>query len=411
MYCDGLDRKKFTPVVAINSQQVIRDLDTVIGAETPRIVTTDTAAILRFAQKHAVKVVYTWYDGQFHEDLHQLLFGLKQQGAKILTNNVFSYYDERMDALSDRVIFQTYMMLETKFKGNFPVQKKFDYLKYRQLYNPVNVVYLSQFRLSEKDRNAVRAKYGYSETDVIVGRFGRNDIVKFGDQLLAAIFSFRNHPKIKFFITGMPRSRRYLIRCAQVVLPSLRKICVILPPTADDAELMRRMQIVDIIAHSVRIGEGCSNAINEAMFWGKPVITNSTPHCDNGQVEQVDDLKTGRVTHSTREFLTAISTLAQSKTARIQLGTQGKVKATTQYAAKQVVHQFTALVREMYDTNEKNNRIERVKNKTQCAEFRKWYKFFLVTSSAQPEKKFTLSHSVSVLVRALNYIEYKYFNG
>jgi len=318
VYADMLDRSHYTPVVVFRTSVIHRDVDSVIGKDTPRLHSSDPKQIAQFAAKHAVKVAYCWYDGKFHQDLFDLLMQLKRNKIAVVANNVFSYVDTRMDSLCDVVVFQTKFMM---YKFVRQLDKKPRQLKkYVVLPNPVHDVYSGQFALNSQQLQTKRSSLGFSEKDVVFGRFGRNDIVKWGDSLTGAMLSHLHHPSVKFLIVGMPRSRRWLFAFLRFLDPTISQSIKILPPTSSDRELFELMQCTDVIAHSVKIGEGCSNAINEGMYWGKAVITNPTPHCDNGQVEQVAHEQFGLIVRGMSEWNSAIEKLAADERLRKQFG-------------------------------------------------------------------------------------------
>lgn len=152
VYCDFLPKFGIKPVVCIYSQTVVRSLKTTLGEATPHLISGDLTQIMAFAGRHQVKVVYTFYDGQFHRGLSEILTSFKAKGVKVITNNVFSYYDQRMDDLADAVVFQTLMMMVIKFFKNLPSPPSATSSKYFYLPNPVHSPYLDTFRLTPTQR-------------------------------------------------------------------------------------------------------------------------------------------------------------------------------------------------------------------------------------------------------------------
>jgi len=314
-------------------------------------VTNQIPNIIAFAQERNCDVACVFYQGCHDSYLRRLISGLKNNGLKIIGNNVFSYYDHRMDDLFDVVYFQTIMMRDIKFKGNLVSGKRLDQKKYHVIYNPVDTDYLKSFAMSPKQRDKLRLCLGFTAKDFVVGRFGRDDIVKWGDFLSAAFFTLLGDPNIKFLIMGIPFSRRLLIWITAMIVPALRRKIVVLAPTKNETLLFSLYQVVDILGHAVKIGEACSNAINEAMYWRKPVITNSTPHCDNGQVEQVEQGRTGIVVNNGEEFCRAIGELKNSPDMRRRMGELGHQKVMKGYRAQLIVREFEMIVLEAMGRN------------------------------------------------------------
>ncbi len=350
VYCDFLDRAQFTPSVVVRTPTILRDIDGVIGENTPRLFSKDHQKILQFCKEQNVKVVYFWYDGQYHEDLYILFVLCKREGISIIANNVFSYFDEQMDALCDIVAFQTVFMLY-KFSKNLPQGIDLSFEKYVLLPNPIYSTYYNKSRLTPKKRTLLRSEFGFSDSDCVVGRFGRNDIVKWGDVLLSTMLILRNEKNIKFLIVGMPRSRRVFMYLLSLFSSSVRKNVHILAPTKEDTTLFSLMQACDLIGHSVKIGEGCSNAINECLFWEKAVITNPTPHCDNGQAEQIIHNKTGILARGVKEWVHAVQELSTDSIKREMLGKNGHEFVVSHFDGDRVTKELSALI---YRTQGKN---------------------------------------------------------
>ncbi|MBI5151188.1 MAG: glycosyltransferase family 4 protein [Candidatus Pacebacteria bacterium] len=406
-YCDYLDRSKFRVVIAVMSESVVRNIDEVIRRKTPRIVTSDLEQIALFAKRQKVTVLYTWYDGQFDPLLWELLSKLKKSGIKLIGNNVFSYYDEKMDYIFDLTLFQTKMMFEIKFKKSCPRDHQFPDHKYAILPNPVNSSYFHQFQISLYKRSLLRKSLGFSRKDCVVGRFGRNDIVKWGDLLFISLIKLRYHPRIKFLIIGMPRSRRFILGILQFIFPKLQKTIRVLMPTKNDKILMEYIQCVDIVGHAVKIGEGCSNAINECMFWRKPIITNSSPHCDNGQIEQVDHQENGYIAQTNGEWTSILELLAAKPTLREKWGSHARTKVLRTIESRIVVREFEELIKMVLNLPYKFTRIH-VK-KSDLKTFSLWYDNFIKFHKVSRDSRIVMFFRT--FKRIIDYIEYRTWNG
>ena len=125
-------------------------------------------------------------------------------------------------------------------------------------------------------------------------------------------------PNAKIVLVGCPDSRKKRIARSKYV-HMFR--CV--EPFATQQELHVFYQSIDVLTHSSKIGECNGNTTNEAFFWKKPVITNSTPRKDNGQLEQVVHEKTGLIANNPITFAKAIYRLWQHKNFAFELGKNG----------------------------------------------------------------------------------------
>lgn len=395
VYCDYLDKKKFNVSVVIYSNNIRKDIDSIIGKKTPRLISADSNRIEAFFKKQNISSLYTYYDGSFQQPLYDILTSTKKLQINLIANNVFSYYDQRMDNLFDKVVFQTQMMRDIKFRKNYPQSKSLNQEKYLILRNPVDEEYLNKFKLSRKLAIELRHNLGIPENAIVVSRFGRNDIIKWGDYLFQAIFKLYKLPNIYFLIVGIPKSRKFLINFAKIISKQIKERVIIVEPTADDQKLMSLMQISDIIAHSVRIGEGCSNAINEAMYWSKPVVTNSTPNIDNGQVEQLKFGEAGIIVNSAAEFSDQIVKLANSKQLRAKIGKSAYRLIVENCSAQKIATHFGQII--LYRSS-----IDKYFGKQlSFQEYRKLY--FAKIQSGKEE----YSNPMKQIIRVLNYLEYK----
>jgi glycosyltransferase involved in cell wall biosynthesis len=352
VYCKYLKLFGWNVSVVLYSKKVMRDVSAILGAETPLCISSDEKKIVEFSQKHKVDVVYAIFDGQYDSYLEKILLALKKISIKVVVNNVFSYYDERMFQLSDRVLFQTFYMGFIKFARALPSEMALPLHKLSYLTNPINAEYLEKYRLDPLERERLRRELGFTPEQCVVARFGRSDIIKWGDELLFSVLALRNDATVAFLLVGVPRSRKILLNLLMLILPSLRKSVVILPPTGDDAQLMAYMQACDVVGHSVNIGEGCSNAINECLYWGKPVITTMTPHCDNGQSEQVMHGVTGFFAQSASEWVGFIQYLARHPYVRQAMGRKAHTFVVTKIDGPIIAERFALILNDVVENKE-----------------------------------------------------------
>ncbi len=95
--------------------------------------------------------------------------------------------------------------------------------------------------------------------------------------------------------------------------------------------------------HSSGIGESFGLSLAEAMYWGLPVIVDSTPGMDNAQIEVIDNGKNGIVVNSSRGFVTAAKKLTTDRELMKKFGASGKYKAEKLYSDKNVIKQWELL--------------------------------------------------------------------
>lgn len=402
-YCRHLPLLGWSVSVLVCSESVQRDVTAIIGNKTSFFCSESISEIESFVLKQKPDCIYGFFDGRFQPRLFQILSYAKETlGTKIILNNVFSYYDSRMEDLTDRIIFQSRHMGFIKYAQALPQDHELPLQKISILHNPISPEYLNNFLLSEQEAQMLRHQFGWNKKTCVAGRFGREDIVKWGDQLTAAIWKLRNDRNVAFLLVGVPRSRKLIFRLFTLLAPQLTGRIVIITPTKDDRRLMTLMQACDVMVHSVNIGEGWSNAINEALFWGKPVITTSTPHCDNGQIEQVFHRYNGYIAQNTDEWVAAVRRLARDTMVRQKLGRNAKTLVEKQLTAPFVVRRFAAILNDTIQ--------ETTEMTTSRYEYTKYFQWYEKRVRQHPVyKPQNLWYKVlNTLRRISNYIEHQW---
>lgn len=254
---------------------------------------------------------------------------------KIMETNVFAFSDHSLESRFDLQVYKSMMMLvERVWKGKVPSADA--WFKQRVIYNPVTVDYFKQYKLNSEQVRNERLKWGISDKDILVGRIGRNDVVKWGDLILAALpYLFAKFPQLKFLFRTIPDSRlAWLKNCGY-----LDRV-VVLPETKDEAEIAATYQMLDMYVHTSRRGEAFGNTLNEAMVWSLPIVVENTPHWDNGQVEQVDHGKTGWIVQSVGGLVEAMSDLINHPERRTQFGVAGYEKVFNSFNLKIGIAQY-----------------------------------------------------------------------
>jgi hypothetical protein len=99
-------------------------------------------------------------------------------------------------------------------------------------------------------------------------------------------------------------------------------------------------QASDIMVHSSGIGESFGLSLAEGMYWGLPVVVDSTPGLDNAQIELVDHGSTGIVVDSASGFAEAVSQLAAEPERRRAMGEAGRSKAKDRYVDARIIPQW-----------------------------------------------------------------------
>lgn len=309
-------------------QQVLLDLGaTVINTNG---LIDETKTVLRRLQPDVLHLHYSGQGTVLQEDLLRLA---QQLGVVTIATNIFSFFDSGIDNLLDFHLFKSKMMLAVKFKKNSR-KNHLPFRKYRVVYNPVDTEHLLAFELSAKEKLTIRKQLGIPKDAFVIGRVGRADTVKWGDLLLEAFpFIIRQIPNCYLVIRGLPPSRLEWVKKA----PWSKQV-ILLPETSDDLEVMKTYQVMDVYTHTTKIGEAFGNTLNEAMAFKRPIVTHSTPHCDNGQLEQVEHGKNGYIANTPESFAAAVTYLYSSPQKREAMGMSGYRKVVDEYNPIKTTH-------------------------------------------------------------------------
>jgi len=292
-----------------------------------------------------IDVLHFHRSGQRESGLHEAVVGYLQP-KKLMETNIFAFNDFVLGPKFDLQVYKSMMMLsERAWQGSS--QKSEASLKQRVIYNPVTTDYFDQFTLSSERRQALRHDLGIKPDDVLLGRIGRNDTVKWGDLVLSALPDIlKNNPKVKVLFRTMPTSRLGWLKKKNFFDGRV----IVLPETSSEKDIAETYQMLDVYVHTSRRGEAFGNSLNEAMVWSLPIIVENTPHWDNGQLEQVDNGKTGWVVRSVGGLSAAISDFAGNSDHRIGFGKAGRKKVISCFDRQRGVAQYELAYQQLAGT-------------------------------------------------------------
>lgn len=162
----------------------------------------------------------------------------------------------------------------------------------------------------------LRERLGVKKDEILFGRFSRPEPNKWTDLPLEGFLkACARNQKIKLLLQEPPP------RVAEAILGSeIRNRVLILKATADAEELQISQMACDAVLHGSSIGESFGYGIAEPMALGKPVIVNSTPWCDQAQIELVRHGECGLIASTPDAIATAILLLAEKQELRAEMG-------------------------------------------------------------------------------------------
>jgi glycosyltransferase involved in cell wall biosynthesis len=174
----------------------------------------------------------------------------------------------------------------------------------------------------EASGKGVREAFGVRAEEVLVTCVARLVERKGHEDLLRAGAGFR-----LLFVGDGPFRRRLEGRGA--ILAGWRE---------DTAEIVAAS---DVVALASRFGEGCPNAVLEAMAAGKPVVATRA----GGTPEVVVDGETGFLVppEDPKALRSALETLAADPALRRRMGEAGRARARDAYGTERMVRAYEAL--------------------------------------------------------------------
>jgi len=280
-----------------------------------------------------VDVLHFHRRGQYENDLHRATVDYLKP-KKLMETNIFAFVDPNIHF--DLQLYKSMMMLSERAWKDFTPTRE-TCLKQRVAYNPVTVDYFDKFRISKEERELLRRELGIKQGDIVLGRVGRDDAVKWGDLVLTAIPKIlKSNPKIKILFRTVPSARIHWFEKRKFFDGRV----IILPESSLEKEIAETYQLLDVYLHMSRRGEAFGNSLNEAMVWALPIIVENTPHWDNGQMEQVTNGKTGWVVKSVGGLVSAVKDLVSNPEMMEMFGKAGRKKVVENFSTDIGIKQY-----------------------------------------------------------------------
>jgi glycosyltransferase involved in cell wall biosynthesis len=194
-----------------------------------------------------------------------------------------------------------------------------------------NCITLSDFITMDGNvKRLLREKYQIPDGFYVIGRHGQPHLDKWGDMCLEMMpYLLERVPNVKYIALGLPQSKILKIKDM-----GLESSFIFLEPTKDFQKINEILCLLDVFTYSSVNGECLSLAIAEAMACKLPVVVNSTPCRDNGQVEMVEHTKTGFIANNAKAYAEAVAFLLQNEKERLDMGAAALSKVEQVYEIK-----------------------------------------------------------------------------
>ena len=193
-------------------------------------------------------------------------------------------------------------------------------------------------------RELVRAEFGFSDDDIVIGKIARLFHLK-GHQYLveAAKLVIAQNENIHFLLVGDGALRETIE--SQIAAEGLQKhfhFTGLVPPT----DVPKYLGAMDILAHT-SLREGLARALPQALLAGKAVISFDI----DGAREVCLTDKTGILTapKDVQALSHAIVRLAEAPELREQLGATGRAKCREMYSHQRMTDRIRAIYEEVLD--------------------------------------------------------------
>lgn len=296
--------------------------------------------IMCILEKEQYDVIHIHRSGKHVQLETDLLLAAKKINSNvvIIEKNVFGGYDPTTVGLIDCHFFQSMMHLNERF---LPVAKlPFDFDTMKVLYNMVDGEEFETYQVSPVEITQFRKSLNLSDNDFVLGKIGRVAIEKWSDLVIdMAPHLVKRIPNAKVVLVGVPQSRK-----KRIARSKYANVFRCVDPFLTQKEVHLFYQSINVLTHSSKIGECNGNTINEAFFWKKPVIINSTPRKDNGQLEQVIHGENGFVANDPISMAKAVYTLYNNTTLRAKMGEIGHQQVQTVNDPRNVTDQVEKFI-------------------------------------------------------------------
>ncbi len=164
-------------------------------------------------------------------------------------------------------------------------------------------------------RAAIRQELGIQANEIFILRFGREGKKWNKDEVAVFRQARRRNPLLRMLLME-PRKDIW----SEVEAGKWGEGILLRPALSDFDRLAAIYSAGDLMLHMSDFGESYGYTIAEAMQHGLPLVTRSTPFCDNTQVELVEHGTTGYVCNSRGGAAECLLRLAEDSHLRAQFG-------------------------------------------------------------------------------------------
>jgi len=193
-----------------------------------------------------------------------------------------------------------------------------------------------------RHRDEVRAEFGFSEADVVVGKVARLFDLKGHNYVLeAAPDVVRRCPNVRFLFVGDGILRDELEQQAQRLGVRDR---VVFGGLVDSSRIPAMVSAMDLVVHA-SLREGLARVLVQALLCGKPVVSYDV----DGAPEVIQDGVTGRLVapKSVRELSDAVVDLIEHPDRATAMAGEGRERCRDAFRAETMVSRLEEIYRSL----------------------------------------------------------------
>lgn len=248
-----------------------------------------------------------------YKEIIDFLKRLKQHSIKIIETSPFSGYNKEIEKYVDLKLF---VSKTSRLKFMYE-NKQPKITRYWYVYNGIDIDWLKELKITIEECNNYRETIWIAKEDFVIWKISRADIIKRDDTIIDIIPSLiTDIPNLKIVVRSIPEQK-----LKQIKRLWLEEYIISLPETNEEVEIMKTIQIMDIMLHTSRIGESFWISLVEGMFFEKPIITNSTDRMnnkriyyrDNSQAEILWEINKHMILNDKEEIKNKIISLKENK--------------------------------------------------------------------------------------------------
>jgi glycosyltransferase involved in cell wall biosynthesis len=313
-------RREIHPLRDWQSYQALKRA---VAGYKPDVVHTHSGKAGLFGRKAAYAlrvpaIVHTVHGAPFHP--------YQSRGAQAVFQACEKYAARRCDAIVSVADAMTDLMVAASVAPRE---------KFTTVYSGMEV---EPFLAANNHRQQTRARLGYNDQHIVVGKIARLFHLKGHDDLIAAASkAVRSQPQLRFLLVGdgiLQQQLRQQIQ--QAKLSDYFQFTGLVPPT----EIPALLGAMDIVVHT-SLREGLARVLPQGLIVGKPVISYDI----DGAREVVIPNETGVLLQprDIEGLAAAIQHLANDPNLRQRLGQEGRRRFTETFRHEHMTAQLRAL--------------------------------------------------------------------